>query len=91
MSQQFKKPDSVDQMWKLFIIRVRLQTMSDLQRREMEMAFKAGCASMLMEMKGPVADLPEDAAIRTIERWTHEMNEFFRHRVREYKGQNPEP
>lgn len=79
------KPDSVDQMWKLFIARVDLQAASEIQLREMEMAFKAGCAAILIEMRGPVAQLPEDAAVKTLTRWTLEINEFLTRRVREYQ------
>lgn len=80
-----KKPDSVDQMWWLFVTRVGLRAASDIQLREMEMAFKAGCAAVLIEMRAPVADLPEEAAIRTLIRWTQEINEFLTKRVQEYQ------
>lgn len=81
-----KKPDSIDQMWTAFVDRVKLQAASQIQLREMEMAFKAGCAAVLIEMKGPVADLPEEAGVRTLQRWTLEINEFLTKRVKEYKS-----
>lgn len=80
-----KKPDSIDQMWKLFVERVKLNSASETQRSELEMAFKAGCAALLMEQRGPVADLPEEAGVRTFQRWQAELNEFFQRRVQEYK------
>lgn len=80
-----KKPDSIDQMWKLFVVRVKLQAAAEIQLREMEMAFKAGCAAVLIEMRGPVADLPEEAGVRTLRRWTDEINDFVVKRVAEYE------
>lgn len=81
-----KKPDSIDQMWKAFIVRVKLQTASEHQLYEMEMAFKAGCAALLIELKGPVAELSEEAGVRTMIRWQQEINDFLVKRVREYPG-----
>lgn len=83
-----KKPESLDQQWKAFAARVLPLGVSVIQRQEMEGAFKAGCASILLEMRGPVADLPEEAGVRTLERWTQEYKDFISARVRNWGSEN---
>lgn len=75
---------SLDLQWKRFAHRVLPGRVSDIQRSEMEQAFKAGAVSVLLEMRLTVAELPEDEAIEVLKRWEDEYEAFLASRLSDW-------
>lgn len=71
-------------MWKDFVVRTKIEGAPAYQLYEMEMAFKCGCANVLIELTGPVASIPEEAGVQQLTTWMDEHKKFLLKRVRDY-------
>ena len=81
-------PDSLDDQWRRFFLRTMPSDAPPIQRSAMEDAFKTGAASILLEMRGPVADLPEEEGVKVLQRWLGEYEYFILQRVKAYQREH---